>query len=179
MIMRLTDVLVGVLLTASAALLVLLGLAFSGHLVQVHDQRDSAPPLTDTVQPAAPAPARPAPAPARPAPPPAPEVAPESDPILDVSPPAAALLPRTTERPAAVPAAQPVVVKATTGDCWLQARAGSAKGRVLYEGTLVQGTSIRFRAKRVWLRLGAASHVLVTVGGKPHEIPTGTVDLLL
>ena len=173
--MRRADLLVAVLLTASAALFVLLLLAFSGHLVRLPaEQKPEAVPEL-----AQPAPA-PVPVPAPVASPAEPAAPPASDPILDVRPPPVPPA-DAPSRPAAAPTAEtvPVVVRAPGGDCWLQARAGSETGRLLYEGTLEQGKSIRFAVKRLWLRLGAASHVVVTVGGKRRPAGTGTVDLLI
>ncbi len=72
-----------------------------------------------------------------------------------------------------------VVVTATRGDCWLSARAGSETGRVLDERVLAQGESVRVRAKRVWLSLGAASNVDVLVDKEPRPVPGGTVALVL
>ncbi len=80
-----------------------------------------------------------------------------------------------------VPALSRVAVSASRGDSWVEARSGSATGRILYSGTLVQGQTTRVSAKRVWLRLGAASHVDVLVNGKPaSRAPLlGTIDLVL
>ena len=72
-----------------------------------------------------------------------------------------------------------VVVTATRGDCWLAARAGSENGPVLEERILLQGESVRLRATRVWLSLGAASNVDVFVDQEPREVPAGTVAVVL
>jgi hypothetical protein len=72
-----------------------------------------------------------------------------------------------------------VVVSATRGDCWVEARAGSASDTVLYTGVLAQGRSLRFNRPRVWLRLGAASNVDVVVDGRQSSVPPGTVELTL
>jgi hypothetical protein len=171
--MRRADLLVAVLLTASAALFVMLLLAFSGHLVRAPGEEPQAATATQHPAPAPVAAPAPVPEPAQPAAPSAP------DPIVDVRQPPAP--PAAPARPSPSPAvaAVPVVVRAANGDCWMQARAGSEDGRLLYEGTLEQGKSIRFAVKRLWLRLGAASHVVVTVGGKERTVGTGTVDLLI
>jgi hypothetical protein len=69
---------------------------------------------------------------------------------------------------------------AVGGDSWTSVRRGSANGEVLYEGVLASGDSVRFTAPRLWLRLGAASHVEVMVNGREVEdVPPGTVDLVL
>lgn len=79
----------------------------------------------------------------------------------------------------AAPRLVTVVVTATRGDCWLSARAGSESGRVLDERVLLQGESVRLRAPRVWLSLGAASNVDVLVDQEPREVPAGTVAVVL
>jgi hypothetical protein len=74
-----------------------------------------------------------------------------------------------------------VVLAATRGDSWVEARAGSSTGRLLYTGMLVQGQKESVSAGRVWLRLGAASHLDVLVNGRPpREGPLlGTLDIIL
>ncbi len=70
-------------------------------------------------------------------------------------------------------------ITATRGDCWVEVRVGSSSGTILYAGTLATGSTVRFRRDKVWLRLGAASNVDITVNGRPSEIPPGTVELLV
>lgn len=72
-----------------------------------------------------------------------------------------------------------IMVSATRGDCWVEARAGSANGTVLYTGVLASGRSLRFNRPRLWLRLGAASNVDVLVNGREPNVPPGTVELTL
>jgi hypothetical protein len=89
----------------------------------------------------------------------------------------------TTEPPPPPPPTQPtltsVVITATRGDSWFQARAGSEEGRVLDERVLAQGQSAAFEAQRVWLSVGAAGNVDITVNGKPRAISPGTISLVL
>ncbi len=86
-----------------------------------------------------------------------------------------------TTLPAKKPATRlvTVLVTATRGDCWLSARVGTESGRVLEERILAQGESVRLRAARIWLSLGASSNVDVVVDEQPREVPAGTVELLL
>ena len=87
-----------------------------------------------------------------------------------------------TAAPAAIaPAASPVrlTIAATRADCWIQVRERSATGKVLYEGTLTQGTSFSLLAKRFWIRFGASQRVDVAVDGNPVAVPEGTVDVLV
>jgi len=66
---------------------------------------------------------------------------------------------------------------AERGDAWLQVRSRSFDGRVLYEGTLILGETVRLRSRRVWIRFGAASHLELTIDGRPVRLPAfGTYD---
>lgn len=85
---------------------------------------------------------------------------------------------RSRARPAAARPA-PLVLSATRGDCWLLVRRGGASGPVLYEGTLRQGSTVRFAAPRVWVRLGApgmvdahrgSTHVAGLTGASPLDV---------
>ena len=81
-------------------------------------------------------------------------------------------------RPA--PAAEAIiVVTAARGDSWFSARLGSEEGRVLDERVLAQGESVRLEGRRIWLSVGAAGNVDLTVNGKPRTISPGTVELVL
>jgi len=77
------------------------------------------------------------------------------------------------------PASTVVVLAAVRGDSWFSARAGSESGRVLDERVLAQGESVRLRAKRIWLSIGAAGNVEVTVDGAPTALSPGTVSVVL
>ncbi len=98
--------------------------------------------------------------------------------------------PSSSAEPEATPTAQPaevvtpskaeLVITADAGDCWLQVRAGSAVGRLLYDGFLYQGDKERFTAKRLWVRLGNPGNVSATLAGKPIEnLPPGTGDMVV
>jgi hypothetical protein len=80
--------------------------------------------------------------------------------------------------PAAAPteSAQPqLVLKAARGDCWLEVRAGSASGKLLFFGTLTRGKSLPFRRDRLWLAFGAGANLDVLVNGQRVEnFPRGT-----
>ena len=70
------------------------------------------------------------------------------------------------------------VTKRVSGS-WSSARIGSEDGRVLNERLLAQGESVRLRAVRVWLSLGAAANVDVTVNAKEHKLRSDTVSVVL
>ena len=84
----------------------------------------------------------------------------------------------TTTRP---PDPEPalVVLTATRGECWFQARLGSETGRVLDERVLGVGESARFEGHRIWLVVGAAGNVELTVDGQPRALSPGTVSVVL
>jgi hypothetical protein len=87
-------------------------------------------------------------------------------------------------KPAPVAAAKPKPARHSTfaftasrGDAWLHVRTASFDGSVLYEGKLMQGESIRLRARRLWIRFGAASHLDLSIDGKRVPLPAfGTYD---
>ena len=62
-----------------------------------------------------------------------------------------------------------LVLTAARGDCWVQVRAGSADGEVLFAGILEQASTRRFTGERLWLELGAAENVDATINGEPVE----------
>jgi Domain of unknown function (DUF4115) len=97
--------------------------------------------------------------------------------------PAAVPLPTTATAPAPETTAAPpptvVVLTAVRGDSWFSARVGSEEGRVLDERVLAQGDSVRLEGPRIWLTVGAAGNVEVTVDGKPRQLEPGTVSLVL
>lgn len=72
-----------------------------------------------------------------------------------------------------------VVLTAVRGDSWFSARVGSENGRVLDERVLAQGESVQLRGQRIWLSVGAAGNVEVTVDGKPRTLAPGTVSVIL
>ena len=83
-------------------------------------------------------------------------------------PPAAKPAVKPKPRPA-VTAVLPknAVLSAARGRVWLQVRAGSATGKVLFEGILEQGKALPLTLKpRVWVRVGAPWNLDVTIGGK-------------
>ena len=90
--------------------------------------------------------------------------------------------PQTTVQagaPAQKPAEATVVLTAARGDSWFQAREDSAEGRVLDERILSEGESISLKGRRVWLALGAAGNLDVTVNGKAQRITAGTTSVVL
>ncbi len=96
------------------------------------------------------------------------------------SPTTAARVATTTAPVATTTAEEPlVVIRAVSGDCWVEARERAADGRVLYLGLLARGQVRRLTAKQVWLRLGAGENVVVTAGGRRAPVPPGTGDMVV
>jgi cytoskeleton protein RodZ len=68
-----------------------------------------------------------------------------------------------------------LVVRATDGGSWMEVRAGSAPGRLLYSGTLERGQRKEFTAGRaLQLALAAPDNVAVRVNGRLQELPAGS-----
>lgn len=64
-------------------------------------------------------------------------------------------------------------------DTWVEIRAGSADGDVLYSGILPQGNAKRFRSRQVWASFGAASNFTARLNGNPLQLPPGTYSALV
>jgi hypothetical protein len=91
----------------------------------------------------------------------------------------------TTPPPATTTGRQPqpgdarLVVKASRGDSLLSVHADSEAGESLYDGVLAQGRSVSLFGPRLWIRLGAAENVDLTLDGRPVErLPAGSIDLV-
>jgi Helix-turn-helix domain/RodZ C-terminal domain len=74
-------------------------------------------------------------------------------------------------RPEPIERTATLVLRASSGRCWIEARAGSQSGAQLYYATLEQGQSLRLSKKRLWLRLGAPSALVATLNGKTVALP--------
>jgi hypothetical protein len=71
-------------------------------------------------------------------------------------------------------------VSATRGDSWVMVRAGSIRGRVLFAGNLAKGRTLRLERAKLWVRLGAATNLDVSVNGsRPDVAMYGTLDALV
>lgn len=68
---------------------------------------------------------------------------------------------------------------AARGECWLQVRRGSSAGELVYAGTLAQGDSRSFSAKRLWIELGAPHTLDAVLDGKPvTNLPRNTATVI-
>lgn len=82
--------------------------------------------------------------------------------------------------PAATAAPVRLAVTAARGDCWIDARAGSAAGKVIFAGTLTQGRSLHFERKRLWLSVGAGANLDVRLNGRRvADFPFGTATVVV
>jgi cytoskeleton protein RodZ len=72
-----------------------------------------------------------------------------------------------------------LVLTAVRGPCWLLVHRGSRAGRQLHEGTLEEGESLRFVARRLWLRLGAPINLEARLNGKPATLPDDTANVVV
>jgi hypothetical protein len=93
-------------------------------------------------------------------------------------PPAPPPHPFTSQPPPKPPPARSTFVfTAARGDSWFQVRAGSFGGRVLWEGKLLQGETVRLRSRKLWIRFGGASDLDLFINGKRARLPAfGTYD---
>jgi hypothetical protein len=159
----------GIVTVAIAALVALIVVEMKTDLFKTHRTPAAIPPVTTaaaTTEAAAPAPTPP------------PTTAPEPFP-----PPTTAPEP-TTGKTTAEPESSrvPNAVRLTLGaiaDTWVDVRAGSADGDVLYTGIIPQGSVKRFRSKRVWVRFGAAANLTARLNGRRLLLPSGTYDALV
>ncbi|MDQ2984827.1 MAG: DUF4115 domain-containing protein [Actinomycetota bacterium] len=69
------------------------------------------------------------------------------------------------------PALARVILTAAHGSCWVQARAGSGSGPLLYEGTLEAGQKLPLAKPRLWVLAGAPGNLTVRLNGHPMSFP--------
>jgi helix-turn-helix protein len=80
----------------------------------------------------------------------------------------------------AAPSMVRLAIVASSSTCWIEARLGSAGGRLLGEQTLLPGQTARFHGHRIWLRLGAPSNVQLRLNGRAMPLnQTVPVNLLV
>jgi hypothetical protein len=78
--------------------------------------------------------------------------------------------PTTAQTPPPVPVTAHVVLRATPGACWFEARRGSETGPLLAERTLASGETVRFSGRRIWLRLGDPTSAVLRLNAKPVRL---------
>ncbi len=81
------------------------------------------------------------------------------------APPAATAKPR--------PVRVRLVLAAARGDCWVAVRRGAPDGDLVFSGTLYEGDTMRFTARRLWLEFGDApvENLDVRLNGRRVRVP--------
>ncbi len=82
------------------------------------------------------------------------------------------------KRPAVPPRAQ-LVLTASAGRSWIEVHVGSETGRQLYQGTLEQGQTQRFRARKLWLNVGQPASLTWKLNGKRRPAPGVDVGVFI
>ena len=67
-----------------------------------------------------------------------------------------------------------MAVRATEGSSWMEVRAATPAGKLLYSGTLEQGQRKSFEGRLLQLALAEPDNVVVRVNGNRAELPAGT-----
>jgi cytoskeleton protein RodZ len=95
-------------------------------------------------------------------------------PDFSTEPPAAKPQAKQRQRPAALPNAK-MTVTGALGDSSMEVYANSRAGRLIYEGTVEAGRSVRFgverRYRRYFVRMGRPANLRVTVNGRVVSVP--------
>jgi hypothetical protein len=71
-----------------------------------------------------------------------------------------------------------LVVRATDGSSWMEVRAASSSGKLLYSGTLELGQRKSFDGRSLQLALAEPQNVLVRLNGNRVDLPAGTTFLV-
>jgi cytoskeleton protein RodZ len=67
-----------------------------------------------------------------------------------------------------------LVLTAARGECWVEVRRGGPTGELVFSGTIFEGDSERFAARRLWVNFGAAQNLDAKLNGKAVDrLPDG------
>jgi hypothetical protein len=77
------------------------------------------------------------------------------------------------------PLAASVVLTAARGECWVSVHLRSASGKQVFEGTIDEGRSQAFTARRLWMQIGAPENLVVRVNGKRRALPRGAPTIVI
>lgn len=95
------------------------------------------------------------------------------------SPPRVGRADESNDQPRKLQSAR-VVLTAAQNDSWVEVRYGSATGRILFEGVVPEGQSIRVTGRRLWARFGSLGNFDLRINGRiVHPAFNGTVDAVL
>ena len=73
-----------------------------------------------------------------------------------------------------------VLLTAVRSDSWVEIRAGSSTGRVLFDGVVTEGQAIRVVGRRLWARFGSLGNFDLTINGRAvRPAFDGTVDTVI
>ena len=72
-----------------------------------------------------------------------------------------------------------LLVKATSGSCWLQVHKTSAAGPILFQGTLDRGQQQLFTARKLWITLDRPENLVTVLNGHTRRLPVGGVKTLI
>ena len=87
--------------------------------------------------------------------------------------------PNTIAAPSSRPGRAALSVRSVKGDSWMEVRAGSGTGRLLYGGTLERGQSQRFVQKKIYVAFGNPENVSVKVNGLQMQLPATSTAFLV
>ncbi|MDQ3823461.1 MAG: helix-turn-helix domain-containing protein [Actinomycetota bacterium] len=76
----------------------------------------------------------------------------------------------TTARRAPAPS---IVLRAVRGDSHVTVRAGSARGKQVFQGTIERGRAEHFTSRRLWVSARPPANIRVTINAKPVRTPRG------
>jgi hypothetical protein len=105
---------------------------------------------------------------------------PQQTPVSNRTNAAPAATPRAVA-PAARKALPPtrLVVRATRGSSWLQARSGGPTGKIVYGGTLDQGKALPLNGVRFWVNVGIPENLTATVNGRAASFPGAGPEIVV
>lgn len=95
------------------------------------------------------------------------------------TPPARQAGPKTIAAPSSKPGRATLVVSAIKGASWMEVRAASATGRLLYGGTLERGQKQRFVRAKIYVAFGNPENVSVQVNGLRMKLPATSAAFLV
>ena len=84
----------------------------------------------------------------------------------------------TTSLPGA-PARAHLVLTASRGDSRIVVRSASARGSVLFEGTLAKGETRTFTEPAIWASFTATENIVAHVNGQLLSLPSGDVSIVI
>ena len=91
------------------------------------------------------------------------------------TPPAATVATKPAAKPhrAARPTVARLVVTARRGNSLLEVHVGSATGKLLFQGTLLQGKSVPLGGKRLWIDVGVPENLDARLNGRRVKLGAG------